>query len=177
MSAISGECELLLPLPFPREEWSGGATIAAVFNDKRFEKYHLDCINQIHKSGRYQGYVDVIIMISHIGRFPAFKKEHYDKFLAEAKSQMMTKEKLETTIELIAQTCGPNEALPTAAIAFEFLTFASDFCEYMAKTLQAGSRVKKRVQDLRTLGMMAFLVALNVEYRLVERHAWNLGKP
>lgn len=167
--------ELPLPLPFTKEEWQGG-TVSTMLNDKRFEDYYTRCVARVHESGRHKGYIDLFTMISHIGRFPEFNRKSYGKFLEEAKSQPMTVKKLEKTLEMVLTVSGPNAALPTAATTFEFLSLMDDFARYMSEKLGAGPRVTELAGQAGTMALMAFIVAMNVEYGLVARDDWHLGK-
>jgi hypothetical protein len=168
------QAELHLPLPYTKEEWQGG-TISSIMNDKRFERYYTDCVARIHKSGRSKGYMDLFTMIMHIGRFPEFDRKSYGKFLREAQAQPMTAKKLVNSLEIVLAVSGPNEALPTAATAFEFLALVNDFAQFMTDRLNAGPRAKELVVNLGTMAMMAFIVAMNVEYGLIDRNDWEFG--
>jgi hypothetical protein len=87
----------------------------------------------------------------------------------------MTAKKLVNSLEIVLAVSGPNEALPTAATAFEFLALVNDFAQFMTDRLNAGPRAKELVVNLGTMAMMAFIVAMNVEYGLIDRNDWEFG--
>lgn len=168
------EAELSLPLPFSKQEWQT-RTVSQITNDERFLRYYTDCIADIHRSGQARSYANLFTMISHIGRLPEFDRRSYGKFIEEARSQTMTPKRLETALEVALGVSGPSEALPTAATAFRFLAVVSDMGKFMVKAVKAGARAEELATRASALAMMAFIVAMNVEYGLVGRDQWSIA--
>ncbi|MFT3685013.1 MAG: hypothetical protein QM783_08830 [Phycisphaerales bacterium] len=163
-----------MPIPFTREEW-GGIRMTDLPDHAKFMEFHSACVDDIHKSGRVSGYVKMFTMVTHIGRFPEFDKRSYGRFLKEAEGQPLTATRLERALDVVLAVSGPEEALPSAVSAFEFATIVSDFAGYVVEQQFKGhKRLEELVEHIGAFAMMAFIVAVNVEFGLADRKSWSL---
>ncbi len=161
-------------VPFTREEWEA-SDVGTVVMSARFMDFHQKCIADIHQSGRTRRYTELFTMITHIERFPEFDRKSYGKFLKEAGNQPLTRQRLQKTMSTILAVSGPNEVLPNAATAFEFLHFAGEFGRFTAERIGAVEQLRESVEAAAALSVMAFLLAVNVELGILSPNSWKLG--
>ena len=131
--------------------------------DQRFLDYNERCFNDIIESGRGKRYIEILVMMAHIGRIPEFDESSYDKFLHEAMHQNFSAMQWERALGMIADTSGPGDLLPNAASAWEFLALATDFVQRYAELKGFEEQLATALERVGCMSTMAFFVALNAE--------------
>jgi len=133
------------------------------------------CRAEIVKSGRARVYVTMLSGIAHMGRLPEFDERSYGKFLKEAEQQHFSVSQLEKALETILETSGPNDIMPNAAAAFEFLSFIADFVSAYAVHVGASSRLCPLTEKINAMALVAFAVAVSAEFGINE-DLWRSGE-
>lgn len=157
---------LPLPPPFKKEDW-GGRHVSDLRKDPEFFAYLEKCIVEITRSGRGENYLDMFLLMTHVGTEEVAESD-YPRLLAEAREQQFTVEHFQESLELIGENFGPGKAAPNAASAFEFLAFINDFMRSYAERFGHLEALKDSLQQINAMALMAFVVAVNVELGVAE---------
>lgn len=153
--------ELPFASPFSIKQW-GKKQLGDVIENRTGREYFESCMRDIVASGRARQYINIFAMIAHLGRLPDFDKECYDRLLVNH-NQSFSENQLIVALELILATSGPQQLLPTAAAAFEFLAFVGIFVDQCAGLLVAADRATYLAQQINSMALMAFSIAVNAD--------------
>lgn len=153
---------LPLPPPFTKDEWEK-LHLRDIAQNPVCADYLERSIRAVMSSPRAPIYLDVLAMAGHIGRLPEFTEESFGQFLEEAHQQRFSESQLARMLELILQSSGPKQVLPTAAAAFEFLAFTVEIVQTCVDQAGTGAGLIEMLEKVRVMVLLAFGSAVNVE--------------
>lgn len=153
--------------PFEREEWQSW-DMPTMFKQANVKEHHDRCINAAIESGRIGMYIDVFTLMALSEDLPRESEEDYRNALKVAEHRIYSAEEMNNALATVLESGGPEGVLPNSAAAFEFLYLVSDFVRAYAKESGFEAEVDDGCMKVQSLGMLAFIAAINTEFGLQE---------
>ena len=152
---------LAFPPPFSQDEW-GGQPLSSIINDPERFDYFKRCLNAVEKSGRGRIYFNLFCVMAHRSAYPDAESD-FEANLEEAQDQHYSPDQFEDALESLFVNCQPENAIPSAAAAFEFLGYIDQFMRAYAKEAGCEDELSDALEKITGLTMFAFAAAVNAE--------------
>jgi hypothetical protein len=146
---------------FGKEEWEKLQLTDVVKNPRYFD-YFQRCLEEVKSSGRAEIYLDLFSVMA-LGVETRDANTDYAALLREARERHFSVEELEVGLETMVLSCAPQQAIPSAAAAFEFLGFLGEFISTYAEHLGAEDQLEESLGKVHQLALLAFGAAVNAE--------------